>query len=112
MLLEDAGPAYIFRLMLLRIGFTGPRSLLRAGELLPRLSTLTASARGGISLLHSPWGRPRLPLAVILALGARTFLAPFLSKIGPLPSFPLTIIHYSQSICACQTAIQKNFLYF
>ena len=39
--------------VLLRIGFAEPRSLLRAGELLPRLSTLTAKC-GGISLLHFP----------------------------------------------------------
>ena len=59
------------------------------GELLPRLSTLTATGRakaqskngkpvlsghGGISLLHSPWGYPRRPLAVILSCEARTFL--------------------------------------
>ncbi len=31
--------------VLLRIGFTGPRSLLHAGELLPRLSTLTKSIK-------------------------------------------------------------------
>ena len=42
-----------FSAVLLRIGFTQPRSLLRAGELLPRLSTLTGKA-GGISLLHFP----------------------------------------------------------
>ena len=72
---------------LLRIGFAGPHSLLCAGELLPRLSTLTAEAApkgalngiipklcGGISLLHFPWGHPRRPLAVILPCEARTFL--------------------------------------
>ena len=58
--------------VLLRIGFTGPRGLPRAGELLPRLSTLTGQA-GGISLLHYPWGRPRRPLAVILALRSSDF---------------------------------------
>ena len=58
--------------MLLRIGFTWPRSLLRAGALLPHLSTLTCNA-GGISLLHFPWGRPRRPLAVILALWSSDF---------------------------------------
>ena len=64
--------------VLLRIGFAEPRSLLRAGELLPRLSTLTVS--GGISLLHFPWGRPRRPLAAILPFGARTFLGHVLSE--------------------------------
>ena len=63
--------------VLLRIGFAEPRGLPRAGELLPRLSTLTVS--GGISLLHFPWGRPRRPLAVILPCGARTFLGHALS---------------------------------
>ena len=33
-----------FSAVLLRIGFAEPRSLLRAGELLPRLSTLAAKA--------------------------------------------------------------------
>ena len=44
-------------LVLLRIGFTGPRGLPRAGELLPRLSTLTALRRRYISValsLRSP----------------------------------------------------------
>jgi len=45
-----------------------------AGELLPRLSILTASKRGGISLLHYPWGRPRRTLSGTLPCGARTFL--------------------------------------
>ena len=39
--------------VLLRIGFAGPQSLPCAGELLPRLSTLTGIS-GGISLLHFP----------------------------------------------------------
>ena len=63
-----------FQSALHRIGFTWPHSLLRAGELLPRLSTLTRLSAGGISLLHFPWGHPRRPLAVILPCGARTFL--------------------------------------
>ena len=70
---------------------------------------------GGISLLHFPWGRPRLPLAVILALGARTFLAPFLSEIGPLPSFPLTVTYYKPKALLCQidrAFIKKYFLNF
>ena len=46
-----------FQSVLLRIGFTGPHSLLRAGELLPRLSTLTDKSRRYISValsLRSP----------------------------------------------------------
>ena len=72
--------------VLLRIGFTQPRSLLRAGELLPRLSTLTVTSHGGISLLHFPYGRPRLPLAAILPCEARTFLTHSLSALCPLLS--------------------------
>ena len=67
---------------------------------------------GGISLLHFPWGRPRLPLAVILALGARTFLAPFLSETGPLPSFPLTNEYYITNSFICQTAESRFAKFF
>ena len=44
------------QLTLLRIGFTGSRRSRETGELLPRLSTLTAQLKpcGGISLLHFP----------------------------------------------------------
>ena len=59
--------------VLLRIGFAEPHGLPCAGELLPRLSTLTVRRHGGISLLHFPWGRPRRPLAVILALWSSDF---------------------------------------
>ena len=72
--------------VLLRIGFAGPYSLLHAGELLPRLSTLTVTSHGGISLLHFPYGRPRLPLAAILPCEARTFLTHSLSALCPLLS--------------------------
>ena len=41
---EAAEQAETLRWVLLRIGFTWPHSLLCAGELLPRLSTLTAVA--------------------------------------------------------------------
>ena len=57
-----------------RVGFTWRTSRQAAGELLPRLSILTASKRGGISLLHYPWGRPRRTLSGTLPCGARTFL--------------------------------------
>ena len=65
--------------VLLRIEFTAPVSLLPAGELLPRLSTLTPPVlfdrrRGGISLLHFSWSRLRRALPAILPCGARTFL--------------------------------------
>lgn len=58
--------------VLLQMGFTKPAGLPTAGALLPHLSTLTCNA-GGISLLHFPWGRPRRPLAVILALWSPDF---------------------------------------
>lgn len=58
--------------VLLQMGFTKPAGLPTAGALLPHLSTLTCNA-GGISLLHFPWGRPRRPLAVILALWSSDF---------------------------------------
>lgn len=58
--------------VLLRIEFTAPDTSAPAGELLPHLSTLTRQACG-ISLLHFPWGRPRRPLAVILALWSSDF---------------------------------------
>ena len=37
------------------------------------LSTLTAPVRGGLSLLHFSWGRPRRVLPVILALWSPDF---------------------------------------
>ena len=72
--LSELWPSRPLLSVLLRIGFAGPCSLLHAGELLPRLSTLTGINAGGISLLHCPGGHPRRPLAVILLCEARTFL--------------------------------------
>lgn len=46
---------------------------MRTGELLPRLSILTAKS-GGFFLLHFPGGYPRLTLSAILSCEARTFL--------------------------------------
>ena len=46
---------------------------IQVGELLPRLSILTASG-GGLFLLHFPGGYPRLTLSAILPYEARTFL--------------------------------------
>ena len=60
--------------VLLRIGFTGPRSLLRAGELLPRLSILTAKARRFISVALSLGSPPaavsRYPCPLELGLSS------------------------------------------
>jgi len=69
---ERAAPLFPY-LILLQVGFTWPASYLTAGELLPRLSTLTAKC-GGISLLHFPWGHPHRELPGTLPVGARTFL--------------------------------------
>ena len=66
------GPSQALFRFLLRAGFTSRTSRQAAGELLPHLSTLTRQACG-ISLLHFPWGRPRRPLAVILALWSSDF---------------------------------------
>lgn len=66
------GPSQSLFRFLLRAGFTSRTSRQAAGELLPHLSTLTRQACG-ISLLHFPWGRPRRPLAVILALWSSDF---------------------------------------
>ena len=62
------------------MGFTARTSRQAVGELLPRLSILTAPKCGGISLLHSPWSRLHRPLAGILPCGARTFLIPLLAR--------------------------------
>ena len=67
--------AALSQLALLRIGFTWQCGCPHPGELLPRLSILTAK-RGGIFLLHFPSGRPGLPLAGIPPCEARTFLTP------------------------------------
>ncbi len=47
-----SGRPYVSSTVLLRIEFTAPQCSHAAGELLPRLSTLTPPKRGGISLLH------------------------------------------------------------
>lgn len=77
-----------------RVGFTWRTSRQAAGELLPRLSILTASKRGGISLLHYPWGRPRRTLSGTLPCGARTFLMRGLSALRPRLSDPVAEVLY------------------
>ena len=47
---------------------------MEVGELLPRLSILTAPRDGGLFLLPFSGGYPRLTLSVILPCDARTFL--------------------------------------
>ncbi len=58
---------------LLRIGFTGHRRLRCAGELLPRLSTLTRKNSGGISLLHFPLRSPSAAVSRYPALRSPDF---------------------------------------
>ena len=72
-LLGDSRASLISSTVLLRIEFTAPRCLHAAGELLPRLSTLTLQRQGGIFLLHFSWGHPRRALPVILALWSPDF---------------------------------------
>ena len=88
------GPSQALFRFLLRAGFTSRTSRQAAGELLPHLSTLTRQACG-ISLLHFPWGRPRRPLAVILALWSSDF-----PQAGPFERCPqlfslLAEIHFT-----------------
>ena len=72
------GQPHASHCILHQVGFTSRTSRQAVGELLPRLSTLTSGpkARGGISLLHSPWSRLHRPLTGTLPCGARTFLTP------------------------------------
>ena len=67
------------------------------GELLPRLSILTANGQlkksafkakrqavcGGLFLLHCPGGHPRLTLSGTLSCAARTFLMAYQNSIPP-----------------------------
>ena len=56
-----------------RVGFTSRTSRQAAGELLPRLSSLTSASAGGVSLLHFPWSRLHRPLTGTLALWCSDF---------------------------------------
>ena len=97
--------------VLLRIGFTGPHGLPCAGELLPRLSTLTETGLtadfSGISLLHFPWGRPRRRLAVILALWSSDF--PQTRAFASRPQLPglLTSLLYRKYPASVNSFFQK-----
>ena len=71
---ERSGKPMCSSTALLRIEFTAPACLHAAGELLPRLSTLTGQkSTGGISLLHLSEGHPWRALPVILALWSPDF---------------------------------------
>ena len=73
-LLRAAGPAMCSPTVLLRIEFTAPTCLHAAGELLPRLSTITAKFAAVYFCCTCPRVTPggRYPLS--LPCGARTFL--------------------------------------
>ena len=68
--------------VLLRIGFTGPRSLPRAGELLPRLSTLTGKSRRYLSVALSLGSPPAAVSRYPCPVEARTFLRRGVSPIA------------------------------
>ena len=96
-LLRTAGSAYCSPTVLLRIEFTARTCLHAVGELLPRLSTLTAKAsfHGGISLLHLSEGRPWRVLPVILTLWSPDFPHAQAFALCPRPSSVLAsnILH-------------------
>jgi len=82
--------------VLLRIEFTASTCFHAMGELLPRLSTLTAIS-GGIFLLHLSEGHPWRMLSVILAHGARTFLTHQFSLDARDCSINLLLVFYHGS---------------
>ena len=76
---------------------------MEVGELLPRLSILTArKADGGLFLLPFSGGLPRLTLSVILLCDARTFLT--ILPFGMIPRGRPTKLpyHYSTSFLESQ----------
>ena len=87
-LLRTAGSAYCSPTVLLRIEFTARTCLHAVGELLPRLSILTAKANlhGGIFLLHLSEGRPWRVLPVILTLWSPDFPHAQAFALCPRPS--------------------------
>ena len=96
-LLRTAGSAYCSPTVLLRIEFTARTCLHAVGELLPRLSILTAKANfhGGIFLLHLSEGRPWRVLPVILTLWSPDFPHAQAFALCPRPSSVLatSILH-------------------
>ncbi len=93
-LLGTAGQTKCPSTVLLRIEFTAPERLRLAGELLPRLSTLTEHEFGGISLLHLSEGCPWRVLPVILALWSPDFPHALAFALYPRLSSPLIVIFY------------------
>ena len=79
-----AGQAYSPSTVLLRIGLTGPQTLACAGELLPRLSTLTEKNRRYISVALS-LGSPPAAVSRYSALRSSDF-----PRVQPFGSAPAT----------------------
>ena len=105
-LLYGVAPDRVYRLPLLPKGAV---SSYLAFPSLPR-------KRGGISLLHFPWDRSRLPLAVILALWSPDF--PRTRPFGTAPAAVLSAhgIYYRTKAFFCQIKnilhLYKNILAF
>ena len=87
------GPPACLHCILHRVGFTSPACYQAAGELLPRLSILTAPKDGGFFLLHFPWSRLRRPLTGTLALRC--------------PDFP----HARRPATVCSPRTRKGYLF-
>ena len=94
-LLRTTGPVICSPTALLRIEFTASSCLHEMGELLPRLSTLTASAQAGAAVYLcctcprvTPGGR--YPLS--LPYGARTFLTRTPLGVRPRLSDPVAVL--------------------
>ena len=101
-LLRTAGPALRSPTALLRIEFTASTCLHAMGELLPRLSTLTASARSALSTAvylccTCPRVTPGGCYPLSLPYGARTFLTHRLSPCARGRSANSTMVFYPVS---------------
>src|SRR5699024_6126233 len=96
--------AYAPLSILHQVGFTERTSRHAAGELLPRLSTLTPPRGRGISLLHFPWSRLHRQLTGTLPCGARTFLRRS-SRLRPSGALTITPFTWGRRVCgrSCRT---------
>ena len=98
--------------VLLRIGFTGPRGLPRAGELLPRLSTLTGNTRRYISVALSLGSPPaavsRYPCPLELGLSSDEGFPPSPATIQPAH----TVSIVAGEASPCQVALSESILFF
>ena len=100
-------PSKPLRSVLLRIGFTGRKRLRCAGELLPRLSTLTGPKAGGISLLHFPLRSPSAAVSRYPALRSPDFPHTVKPRVtAHSADFP----HFMPPRRKCQHGIYYHFL--